>query len=44
MNNGLRKIALCALASFLVWCTFNYEMSNTMRGWFFVWAVLISLD
>ncbi len=43
INIGLRKLGSCALAGFLVWCTFHYEMSDAMRVWFYVWAVLESL-
>ena len=31
------------LAGFLVWCTFNYDMSDTSEMWFYIWAVLLSL-
>ncbi len=43
LNKGLGRLGSCALAGFLVWCTFHYEMSDTMRLWFYVWAVLESL-
>ncbi len=41
--SGLERLGSYALAGFLVWCTFQYEMSDTMRLWFYVWAVLESL-
>lgn len=44
LNKGLGKLGVCALAGFLVWCTFQYEMSDTMRLWFYVWAVLESFS
>lgn len=40
---GLGDLGEKLLAGFLVWCTFNYPMSEKMRMWFFVWAVSCSL-
>lgn len=37
---GLALAARMLFTTFLVWCTFHYPMSDTMRNWFFVWAVL----
>ena len=36
---GLAKLGNSLLTAFLVWCTFNYPMSDTMQAWFYVWAV-----
>ena len=44
LNKGLGRLGSCALAGFLVWCTFHYEMSDTMRLWFYVWAVFQSFN
>lgn len=40
---GLARLGSYTLTAFLVWCTFNYPMSDTMQGWFFFGAVLVWL-
>lgn len=37
---GLARFGRNLFSAFLVWCTFNYSMSDEMKGWFFVWAVV----
>ena len=37
---GLALFGRMLFTAFLVWCTFNYPMSDNMRNWFFVWSIL----
>ena len=37
---GLAKFGGYLFSGFLVWCTFNYPMSEGMEAWFYVWAVV----
>ena len=36
---GFAKASGYLFSGFLVWCTFNYPMSDTMQDWFYIWAV-----
>ena len=40
---GLAMLGGYLLSGFLVWCTFNYPMSDTKQSWFYVWAVTVWL-
>ncbi|MBQ6664137.1 MAG: hypothetical protein IJM68_00975 [Synergistaceae bacterium] len=37
---GLVLLGRLLFSGFLVWCTFNYPMSDTTQSWFFFWAIL----
>ena len=37
---GLVSFGRNLFAIFIVWCTFNYPMSDDMKTWFFIWAVI----
>ena len=40
---GLARFGGYLLSGFLLWCTFNYPMSETMQSWLYVWAVAVWL-